>query len=262
MHPVLIEFTLSGQTKTITAYGVFAVLGIFLGAFLITYLARKKGIDSFTSVNAIALLVSAGIAMSVIVNLVIFLPIRLSTPNFFDYPVGVVSWGGVLGGALAALYIARSWKIPLLKLADYTVPGVALGFAFGRVGCHFAGCCFGLHYEGPLALHFSHPIAPASTMTQPLFPIQLLSALLLFLLAGLLTAIALKRVREGFGLFTYIVLYALGRFTVEFFRADPRGMYFGFSDAQWYSAFLFTGAILLYFRLKHKDTVSLVQKNV
>lgn len=257
MHPVLFEFTLSGQTKTVTSYGVFAVLGIFLGAFLITYLARKKGVDTFTSVNSIALLVSAGIAMSVVVNLVIFLPIRLSTPHFFDYPVGVVSWGGVLGGALAALYISRAWKIPLLKLADYTVPGVALGFAFGRIGCHFAGCCFGLHYEGPLALHFSHPMAPAATMTQPLFPIQLLSALLLFLLAGLLTVMALKRVRAGWGLFAYMTLYALGRFTVEFFRADPRGMYFGFSDAQWYSMALLLGAIFLYLHLKHKDTVSL-----
>jgi len=259
VYPTIFELTVSGQSKPITSYGVFALLGIFAGAFVIIYLARQRGIDTFTATNIVVLLVASGILVSLLVNIIIFLPERLSLPHFFDYPIGVVSWGGVLGGFFAGLYISRNWKIPLLELADFSVPGVALGFAFGRVGCHFAGCCFGLHYEGPFALHFTHPIAAASAAAQPLFPIQLLSALLLLYLAILLFVIALRRVQPGWAFFTYMLLYGTGRFVIEFFRADARGIYFGFSDAQWYSLALLVGAFVLYLHLRQTKQ-SLEQK--
>lgn len=256
MHPVLFEFQYWGETKMVTSYGVFAVVGIFAAAWLIITLGRKRGVEPFDAINIIALLVAGGILFSLFIHFIIFLPERLAYPSFFRYPLGVVSWGGVAGGFIAALWVSRAWRIPLLSLVDFSLPGVALGFAFGRVGCHFAGCCFGLHYNGPLSLHFTHPLAPASGVVQPLFPIQLLSALLLLLLSLVLLRLLYLRLRPGYVLLAYLVLYGAGRFTVEIFRNDPRGVFLKLSDAQWYSLLLLAAAVLLWRHLKRANSLS------
>ena len=254
MHPILFEFQYWGETKMVTSYGVLAVVGIFAAAWLIIALGKKRGVEPFDAVNIIALLVAGGILFSLFIHFIIFLPDRLAYPSFFKYPLGVVSWGGVAGGFIAAMWVSRAWKIPLLSLADFTLPGVALGFAFGRIGCHLAGCCFGLHYDGPLSLHFTHPLAPASGVEQPLFPIQLLSALLLLILCLVLLRILYLNLRPGYVLLTYLVLYGCGRFTVEIFRNDPRGVFLKLSDAQWYSLLLLAGAVFLFRHLRSEQS--------
>ena len=56
---------------------------------------------------------------------------------------GFVFYGGLIGAALAVWWFCRSRKINFLRLADVIVPTVALGQAFGRLGCFAAGCCWG-----------------------------------------------------------------------------------------------------------------------
>jgi phosphatidylglycerol:prolipoprotein diacylglycerol transferase len=56
---------------------------------------------------------------------------------------GFVFYGGLIGAALAVWWFCRSRKIPFLRLADVIIPTVALGQAFGRLGCFSAGCCWG-----------------------------------------------------------------------------------------------------------------------
>jgi phosphatidylglycerol:prolipoprotein diacylglycerol transferase len=256
MYPVLLQFEYFDEARVVTSYGIFAIAAILCASLLIIYLARRRGIAGFDTVNMLALLVAGGILFSLISHFLIFLPERLAQKSFFAFPAGLISWGGVLGGFFAALYVSHFWKIPLLKLGDIFIPGVAFGFAIGRVGCHFAGCCFGVHYEGPLALHFSHPFAPAAAALQPLFPIQLLSALLLFLLSGILLLLLRRNLRVGTVLAAYSLLYGIGRFIIENFRADARRVWVGLSDAQWYSLFLVAAGVALFYFLKRKTKES------
>ncbi|HRP69119.1 MAG TPA: prolipoprotein diacylglyceryl transferase [Turneriella sp.] len=256
MHPILFQIEAAGITRTFTTYGVMAVIGIFTGALLSIRIAKKRGYNAFDFTNIIALLVAGGIVVSLFTHFLIFLPERLAAPSFWEMQWGVVSWGGVVGGFLAALYASRAWKIPLLRLGDIVIPGVALGFAFGRLGCFFAGCCYGLHYDGLLHLTFTHPLAPAAMEMQPLFPIQPLSAALLFALCLILLWVVKKQFVEGMAVVVYAILYSIGRFTIEFFRNDPRGIYLHLSDAQWYSLFLFTVGVLLWFYLSRRGKKS------
>jgi len=62
---------------------------------------------------------------------------------------GFVFYGGLIGAALAVWWFCRSRKMNFLRLADVIVPTVALGQAFGRLGCFSAGCCWGK----PASLH-------------------------------------------------------------------------------------------------------------
>lgn len=56
---------------------------------------------------------------------------------------GFVFYGGFIGATAAVWWFCRDRKIPFLRLADVIVPTVALGQAFGRLGCFAAGCCWG-----------------------------------------------------------------------------------------------------------------------
>ena len=62
---------------------------------------------------------------------------------------GFVFYGGLIGAALAVWWFCRARKIPFLRMADVIAPTVALGQAFGRLGCFAAGCCWGK----PASLH-------------------------------------------------------------------------------------------------------------
>ncbi|HTS81911.1 MAG TPA: prolipoprotein diacylglyceryl transferase [Myxococcaceae bacterium] len=56
---------------------------------------------------------------------------------------GFVFYGGLIGAAAAVWWFCRERKINFLRFADVIAPTVALGQAFGRLGCFAAGCCWG-----------------------------------------------------------------------------------------------------------------------
>jgi phosphatidylglycerol:prolipoprotein diacylglycerol transferase len=56
---------------------------------------------------------------------------------------GFVFYGGLIGATLAVWWFCRDRKIEFLRLGDVIIPTVALGQAFGRLGCFAAGCCWG-----------------------------------------------------------------------------------------------------------------------
>jgi phosphatidylglycerol:prolipoprotein diacylglycerol transferase len=56
---------------------------------------------------------------------------------------GFVFYGGLLGAIAAVWWFCRQRKIEFLRLGDVIMPTVALGQAFGRLGCFSAGCCWG-----------------------------------------------------------------------------------------------------------------------
>src|SRR5678815_2485465 len=59
---------------------------------------------------------------------------------------GFVFYGGLIGAAFAVWWFCRERKIDFLRFADVIAPTVALGQAFGRLGCFAAGCCWAVSY--------------------------------------------------------------------------------------------------------------------
>jgi prolipoprotein diacylglyceryltransferase len=60
---------------------------------------------------------------------------------------GIILYGSIVGGILGyAVFYWISFRrhgIATLQLADILAPSVALGIAFGRIGCFLNGCCYG-----------------------------------------------------------------------------------------------------------------------
>ena len=151
---------------------------------------------------------------------------------------GFVVYGGIVCGLGAAYLYCRKRYLPFLRWVDCFIPCVALAQGFGRIGCFLAGCCFGKPTESFLGVTFpAGSMAPAGI---PLWPVQLFSAAGDFLLAGALLLLEKKRRGDGLLAGAYLLLYSIGRFLIEFLRADPRGAVGTLSTSQFIA--LFTAA--------------------
>jgi phosphatidylglycerol:prolipoprotein diacylglycerol transferase len=123
-------------------------------------------------------------------------------------------------------------------------PGIALGHVVGRFGCFFAGCCYGRPVAEPhwWTLTFTDPFAAANVGTPlniPLYPTQLFEAGAEFLILVFLLATERKgRPFAGRTFWLYMLLYAISRFIIEFYRGDERGSVGMFSTSQFISILL------------------------
>jgi phosphatidylglycerol:prolipoprotein diacylglycerol transferase len=89
----------------------------------------------------------------------------------------------------------------------------------------------------------------------PLIPTQLFSSAGDFLLAFILIWYSNRSKKDGNTGFLYFILYGIGRFAVECFRADERGAIGPLSTSQFISIFMVIAAvILLFFRSKQEET--------
>jgi hypothetical protein len=71
---------------------------------------------------------------------------------------GLVYYGSLIGAALAFIIYVRWKKLSGWKIADILAPSIALGNAFGRIGCLLNGCCYGRVCHPALGHPLSQPI--------------------------------------------------------------------------------------------------------
>lgn len=168
--------------------------------------------------------------------------------TFFEYfrDAGLVYYGGFIGGILFLLLGAKVTGAPLWAMVDTVLPSVPLMHAIGRIGCIFAGCCFGM----PSNIGFYFNASPFAPHGVKLFPIQLIEALCLLGLFFFMLYYGRKKRENGKVLSLYLIAYGIIRFILEFFRYDAyRGIYGALSISQWVSIVLI--ALGLFFALAY-----------
>jgi len=165
---------------------------------------------------------------------------------------GLVFYGGLIGAALAVIIFAAVKKVSVWKLGDILAPSIALGSAFGRIGCLMNGCCYGRACDLPWAIHF-----PADHIThgQPVHPTEIYDCLLNLCLYGVLAWLfRCHRKFDGQIFAIYLLCYAVTRSTVELFRGDysDAHLHDGLTPAHLLSIGIFgAGAVLLFVLKKH-----------
>jgi phosphatidylglycerol:prolipoprotein diacylglycerol transferase len=152
---------------------------------------------------------------------------------------GGVFYGGLIGGFLTVFFLIRRYKLEFWKVADAFAPGVALGQFFGRQGCFAAGCCWGKPTDLPWGVHFTElghantgvpiygPDGGGGGSALHLHPTQLYESIAMLAVFGLLIWLHRRKRFDGQILITYGLIYSIVRFTIEFFRDDPRGDFLG-----------------------------------
>jgi phosphatidylglycerol---prolipoprotein diacylglyceryl transferase len=160
-----------------------------------------------------------------------------------------VFYGGLIAAVAVALWYLWRHKMPMWTVTDVFAPGIALGHVVGRLGCLFAGCCFGRPSTVPWAITFHNDFAHQNVGTPlgiPLHPTQLYEAGAELLILGILLALERRgRTYPGRTFWTYMLLYGISRFVIEFYRGDPRGMVGTFSTSQFVSILIVPLAIIM-----------------
>ena len=156
---------------------------------------------------------------------------------------GSVFYGGMLAGLLVGLIYARKKRLPKDEYADIAAFTIPFFHVFGRLGCFFSGCCYGVECSWGVTYHHS---LIESANGVPRLPVQLLESagnLIIFIVILLLF---IKGKAKGKLLYAYLISYGVLRFTLEFFRGDTyRGIWFGLSTSQIISIMIFSASIIL-----------------
>lgn len=244
MHPILAQFHVFGKEITLGTYGLMAIVGFASAIGIAGLLGRKFNYSADEVVNYTLLTSVGGLAGAFTVGFILFLPQRIAH-GFFNFPPALVSWGGIIGGITTMAILWKKWHVDLFNLADLITPGFFVGLGMGRIGCFFAGCCFGRTTAHAIGVTFTDPMAPASHIAQPVLPTQLISAGILIALGLIFIPIVLKRKIAGSCFTGMLLVYPVKRFIIEFYRADHRSFLFGFSDGQLFSLALFCAGIAM-----------------
>ncbi len=234
-------------------YGLMIGIGFLLAVLLASRRARKEGIDPERIMDlGVYLLLSAIVGSRV---LYVLTTLREFTVNPLDvfaiWKGGLVFYGGMMAAIPVGIWYVRKHNLPVWKTADIMAPFLALGHAFGRLGCFFAGCCYGAPCSGPVCItfHDSQSLAPLGVS---LFPTQLMESAGEFVIFGILMVLWRYRKVDGRLFWLYPLFYSILRFIMEFFRGDAdRGLYFNgaVSTSQIIAVFIFGFSLFMLWNL-------------
>lgn len=220
MYPTLINL----GKFSIHTYGVFIAIGFLAGMLLARREARRLDLNPDLIMDMAFYLLIAAIVGSRLFYVFTAPDVFLKNPLeiFKIWNGGLVFFGGFLAALATALIFMKKHALPVLTTCDLLAPSLALGHFFGRLGCFFAGCCYGKQCDLPWAVSFSHPdsLAPLGV---PLHPTQLYSALSNLMIFGVLWFWRRRQSVDGQVLWLYILLYGILRSLIELFRDDFRG---------------------------------------
>jgi phosphatidylglycerol:prolipoprotein diacylglycerol transferase len=247
MYPRLFELPWSIPylgSITVYTYGVLLAAAYLLGLKFAMVRAKARGLDSVRVLDlGIYIIISALVGAKLLLLITDFRTFQANPAELLTLArSGGVFYGGLILAVVVALWYIRRAGLPLWTTCDVCAPGIALGHVVGRFGCFFAGCCYGKPTSVPWAITFTDPFAAANVGTPlgvHLHPTQLYEAgaelLILILLLGTERK---SKPFPGRTFWLYILLYAISRFIIEFFRGDERGTVGIFSTSQFISIVL------------------------
>ncbi|HAH32095.1 MAG TPA: prolipoprotein diacylglyceryl transferase [Elusimicrobia bacterium] len=252
MHPFIFE---AGRFH-LPAYGLAVAAGYLAALLYLNFKAKAFAIDKEKLQDLVFWTILAGMGGAKIFYAVTYWSsfgdsfTERTVYLFKTFQYGFVFYGGLLTGGATFFIKARKSGLDFLKTADLCAPALALGQAFGRLGCFFAGCCYGRPTDSIFGVVFSDPrceLNPAYIGVK-IHPTQLYEAagnLLIFLILNFMLSKEEKRARIGAVIMAYAALYSTLRFSVEFLRGDDRGGFaLGLSPAQVISLIIFIVVIV------------------
>jgi len=262
MYPYLFKI----GPLTIGSYGVILAAAFFSAFMVINWQFRKNRCDEELAWDLHFLAIFGGMVGSRLMHIIENFREFISDPMSMIFTTTGFS---VLGGYVLALLLCtlrvRYAGQPFFKIADLYVPGMAVGYAIGRLGCIAAGDgCYGLPCKLPWAMNFpdglvttlsakNHTLAATYQRLFPgeplptdigVHPTPLYESLSTFVLLMILLFNA-WRIGSGRRFGFFLIWFGISRFLVEFIRLNPVVLW-GLSSSQLVSVFFIAaGAIIM-----------------
>lgn len=227
-------------------YGICIAIGIICTVMVLRTFGKKLKVDNkfldFVELNAY-LSIGVGFFSSALFQAV-YNYIADPSAGFDLFGGGITFIGGLIGGAATFLVIyfirKNKYESSFKDIISIVPPCILIAHAFGRVGCFFAGCCYGIQTDSWLGVSFPNVVGKV-------YPTQLFEAIFLFILFGITALLSWKKdYKHNFSI--YLVFYGLFRFLIEYIRGDDRGAFVGgISPSQFWSLLMIAIGIGLYF---------------
>lgn len=234
MHPYVQLGSIS-----LPSYGLCALAGTIVALIVLYFLRKKSPLSEDDTLDALIWAILIGFVGS---KTLYFITDPPSMPESWGelwdlLSSGLVFYGGLIGGLAGVLLVCWKKKKNFFTFTDLILPCFCFAHAAGRIGCLMAGCCFGIEAEGFLCFTLNG-VSRLGT--------QVMEAIFLALLGIFLTLLYNSRkLRRGAVSGLYMVLYAVWRFIIEFYRDDYRGNVGALSTSQFISLFIFVGGVVL-----------------
>ncbi len=230
-------------------YGLMIGLGLIVAFFVLYFYAKKQNVEQ----QFLDFLFNNGI-FSILIG---FLTAMLfqATYNFiqdpqagFHFGSGMTFIGGLIGGVCCFMIVyaifLKKYNTKLLDVISIFPCCITIAHAFGRIGCFFAGCCYGKETNSFWGVKFPN-------LPNPVYPTQLFEAAFLFFLFALFSYLLLRK-HFRYNMSLYLIFYGVFRFFIEFLRGDDRGQFIiGISPSQFWSIIMVIVGIGSYFILRN-----------
>ena len=240
-HPFVIEL---GRFD-FTGFGLAVLLAFIIAQTIAQRELARRGHDPTPISDLIIAAVVGGI-----VGAKVYYAFVVGEPRDLFTRAGFVFWGGLIGGIVTVLAVAKIKKLHLPRIMDVGAICVAAAYSVGRIGCWAVGDDYGKPWMGSRwavmfpegappstaanLQAFGYPIPPGVSPTTVLavHPTQLYEVALGFLMFLFLWRIRDHRHAEGWLFGVYCVLAGIERFVIEFFRAKDDRFFGAFTIAQ------------------------------
>lgn len=260
MHPVLFKL----GSITIYSYGFLIAIGVVCGVAYLAVRGKKEVGLTFDQANNLFLLIFIAALVGGKVFLFFENPSAyLEKPGRLFTGSGFVFYGSFLFAVPTMLWFFKKNKLPVYQMLDIMAIVTCLVHMFGRVGCFMAGCCHGKPTTSWFSVIFTDPACQAEPLNTPLYPTQLMEAGFILLVMVLLLFIRQRKQFHGQLFVLYLLLYALGRFVLEYFRGDEiRGFVIeGYvSHSQFIALIIFGIGLWVYQNWAKRNKVILAKK--
>jgi len=241
---------------TLETYLIWATIATFAGLVCAWFRAEKYKL-SFVDMIFFGIIGAAGLIVGA--RFVFFLTeIPNIIQNGMDYALdviktgGIVFYGGVLGLVGGMYLFAKTKNYNVRNVMNWLAPCIPLFHGISRIGCFYAGCCYGKEASWGIIL----PYVQDPIKGTPRIPTQLFEVgfnLLLFIALLIYEKQCTKKNKELDLIPIYFGSYAVFRFINEFFRGDAiRGVWFGISTSQWIAMIIMAVLVYYYFKKDKK----------
>jgi phosphatidylglycerol:prolipoprotein diacylglycerol transferase len=199
-------------------YGLMYIIGFAVAYLIFKTQSKERKINLSTdTISDIVFMIAMGIVIGGRAGYILFYNLAwyLQHPLkvFAVWEGGMSFHGGLVGGALAGIYIFRKKSLDLWEMADIAALAMPIGLCLGRIGNFINGELYGRVTNHPWGVVF-----PGGG-SLPRHPSQLYEA---FLEGVVLLAVVWGARRaeppKGTLFWTVIAGYGMFRFIVEFFR--------------------------------------------
>ncbi len=234
MHPDKL-FNLFGiESMPVYPYGLCLAIGLIL-CFVFLFVVMWRHNFNDESQYKILIIGVIGAALGILSAMLFqsFYDYLANPSGGFHFSSDMTFLGGLIGGVAGFLIVywiyiyliaprakgrilSNHMNATLTDALPFIPIAICIAHAFGRLGCFFAGCCYGVETDAWYGL----PVKAGSSAN--VIPTQLFEMIFLVLLV-IVMSVLYFRFKFNYNFSVYLMAYGVWRFFIEFLRDDYRG---------------------------------------